>query len=302
MHRTTHKPTSPPQCAATYPLSPRFILSSIPVYLIFYFANSHKDGQTVYHHDNVSRFCHQDDTCIIQYQWHHINTMAPECMTLRPNPVSDFLTICNLPQTPSTITIQDTYGRTRMTLVHTRESATLNLSHLPPQIYFITISDFIHTLTKKIIKLEEQPQPGAIARAEAGKAGNDNTLSPPLCRCFSPIYPLLKKRNRNSFLTGTQIGQFSFRLGRAITACSYVASLSGRFLTDQTITALRLRFVRRYPYLSPKGGITESLLTHSDKRTFKHSSGKTFNCPAAFRMRALCPGSAGWHGPEQCRH
>lgn len=183
-------------------------------------------------------------------------------MTLRPNPVSDFLTICNLPQTPSTITIQDTYGRTQMTLVLTGESATLNLSHLPPQIYFITISDFTHTLTKKIIKLEEQPQPGAIARAEAGKAGNDKALSPPLCRCFSPIYPLLKRRNRNetetkqkinSLFAREQIGQFSFRLGRAITACSYVASLSGRFLTDQAITALRQRFVRCHPYLSPKG-------------------------------------------------
>jgi len=113
----------------------------------------YKDGQKVYHNDNVSRFGHPDDTCIIQYQWHHIDTIAPEGMALRPNPVSDFLTINNLPQKPSTITIQDSYGRAWMTLAHTGESVTLNLSHLPPQIYFITISNFTNTLIKKIIKL-----------------------------------------------------------------------------------------------------------------------------------------------------
>lgn len=74
-------------------------------------------------------------------------------MALRPNPVSDFLTINNLSQKPSTITIQDSYGRAWMTLAHTGESVTLNLSHLPPQIYIITISNFTNTLIKKIIKL-----------------------------------------------------------------------------------------------------------------------------------------------------
>ena len=60
------------------------------------------------------------------------------------------------------------------------------------------------------------------------------------------------KQKINSLFAREQIGQSSIRLGRVIPICFYVASLSGRFLTDQTITALRLRFVRRYPYLSPK--------------------------------------------------
>ena len=69
-----------------------------------------------------------------------------------PNPVSDILSIENLPAGQKTIIIQDATGREWMKLYNFGQSAQINLSHLPRQIYFLSVLHESGVFTQKIIK------------------------------------------------------------------------------------------------------------------------------------------------------
>ena len=73
-------------------------------------------------------------------------------ISIHPNPVSDILTINNLPAGNKTITIQDATGREWMKLYNFGQSAQINLSHLPRQIYFLSVLHESGVFTQKIIK------------------------------------------------------------------------------------------------------------------------------------------------------
>ena len=70
-----------------------------------------------------------------------------------PNPVLDNLTIEQMPTGNKTITIQDIYGRTWLVFNHSGESMTIDLPHMPSQIYLLNIQIGNKIVTKKIIKL-----------------------------------------------------------------------------------------------------------------------------------------------------
>ena len=72
---------------------------------------------------------------------------------IHPNPVSDVLTIDNLPTGNKTIAIQDATGREWMRTDLTEQSARLDMSHLPRQIYLISIKLKDGIIIQKIIKL-----------------------------------------------------------------------------------------------------------------------------------------------------
>ena len=71
---------------------------------------------------------------------------------IHPNPVSDILSIDNLPTGQKTIIIQDATGREWMKLYNFGQSAQINLSHLPRQIYFLSVLHESGVFTQKIIK------------------------------------------------------------------------------------------------------------------------------------------------------
>ncbi len=69
-----------------------------------------------------------------------------------PNPVLDYLTLSQMPYGEKTIIIQDATGREWMKLYNFGQSAQINLSHLPRQIYFLSVLHESGVFTQKIIK------------------------------------------------------------------------------------------------------------------------------------------------------
>ena len=115
----------------------------------------YKDNQRVFHNRNVVTWgSHQDDTCIVQYSWYdNIDPVTGDSVVVQPNPVTDYLTISNLPQGSKTIILQDIHGRTWCSVNTDEESVKIDLSDLPNQIYFLHIKSEGKNITKKIIKL-----------------------------------------------------------------------------------------------------------------------------------------------------
>ena len=112
----------------------------------------YKDSQRVFHNRNVMK-SNQDDSCIVQYQWQSIIPVSGDSVVVQPNPVTDYLTISNLPQGSKTIILQDIHGRTWSSANTDGESVKIDLSDLPNQIYFLHIKSEGQNITKKIIKL-----------------------------------------------------------------------------------------------------------------------------------------------------
>ncbi len=115
----------------------------------------YKDNQRVFHNKNVVTWgSHQDDTCIVQYSWYdNIDPVTGDSVVVQPNPVTDYLTISNLPQGSKTIILQDIHGRTWCSVNTDEESVKIDLSNPPNQIYFLHIKSEGQDITKKIIKL-----------------------------------------------------------------------------------------------------------------------------------------------------
>ena len=91
--------------------------------------------------------------CIICTHAGGIDDVDTLRVDIHPNPVSDFLTIEHLPAGNKTITIQDATGREWMRTDLTEQSAQLDMSQLPRQIYLFSIRLKDNIITKKIIKL-----------------------------------------------------------------------------------------------------------------------------------------------------
>ena len=116
--------------------------------LICYYKDNHRE----YHNEKVTTNNPMDTTCTVNYSWHSITTTMNNTIAIFPNPVADYLTIDNLPQVPKTIMLQDIYGRKWITFNNSEESMTIDLSHLPRQIYFLSVLHESGVFTQKIIK------------------------------------------------------------------------------------------------------------------------------------------------------
>ena len=114
----------------------------------------YKDNQRVYHNRNVWLYDNYD-SCSVNYVWYSdsINSATGDGVAVQPNPVTDYLTLSNLPQGSKTIILQDIHGRTWSSSNTDGESVKIDLSNLPNQIYFLHIKSEGHDITKKIIKL-----------------------------------------------------------------------------------------------------------------------------------------------------
>ena len=112
----------------------------------------YKDSQRVFHNRNVMK-SNQDDSCIVQYQWQSIIPVSGDSVVVQPNPVTDHLTISNLPQGSKTIILQDIHGRTWCSANTDGESVKIDLSNLPNQIYFLHIKSEGQNIIRKILKL-----------------------------------------------------------------------------------------------------------------------------------------------------
>ena len=114
----------------------------------------YKDNQRVFHNRNVWLYDNYD-SCSVNYLWYgdSINSATGDDIAVQPNPVTDYLTISNLPQGSKTIILQDIHGRTWSSANTDGESVKIDLSDLPNQIYFLHIKSEGQDITKKIIKL-----------------------------------------------------------------------------------------------------------------------------------------------------